>query len=143
MKTLKINHLAILVIVILGQLIPFGWYTIFAEKWMSLNGLTTEEIESQMSATPYISSIITSIVFAYVFAWLFKRLSIKSASEGLKTALIIWLPFSLLNHITVNLFSFRPYALSWIDAGSDFLIYAAIGLILGGWRKYEEDVTTG
>ena len=139
MKTLKINHLAILTIVVLGQVIPAGWYTLFADQWMEFNNLTLEDAEANASATPYISSIITSVFFAYVLAWLFRRMNIESSIDGLKTAILMGIPFSLLNHITLNMFSLRPYGLSWIDSGVELIIWALAGLILGGWRKYESE----
>lgn len=136
MKSLKINHLAVVAIVILGQVIPALWYGLFAEKWMEFNGLTPEEAMSG-GATPYISSVVTSVVFAYVIAWLFRRMQVESAIDGLKTAVIMGIPFSLLNHMTTNFFSLRPYGLAWIEGGGELLIWAFAGLILGGWRKYE------
>ena len=137
MKTLKINYLAILTIVVLGQLIPATWYTLFADQWMAFNNITLEDAEANASATPYISSIINSIVFAYVLAWLFRRMNIESPMDGLKTAFLMGISFSLLNHITLDMFSLRPYGLSWIDSGAELILWGLAGLILGGWRKYE------
>jgi hypothetical protein len=139
MKTLKINHLAILTIVVLGQAIPAGWYNLFADQWMEFTGLTLADAEASASATPYIASIIKSVVFAYVLAWLFRRMSIESSMDGLKTALLMGISFSLLNHITLDMFSLRPYGLSWINSGVELIMWALAGLILGGWRKYETE----
>ncbi|CAD5270284.1 MULTISPECIES: DUF1761 domain-containing protein [unclassified Imperialibacter] len=136
MKTLKINHWAILVIVVLGQVIPALWYGMFAETWMRLNNLTEADVMSGGS-TPYISSVITAIVFAYVLAWLFKRMNVGSAADGAKTAFIMAVSFSLLMHMTVNFFSMRPYGLAWVDGGADLVVWTLAGTILGGWRKYE------
>ena len=137
MKKLKLNYWAILVVVIASQVIPVIWYGIFANEWMELNNLTMEFVTANESSAPYITAIIWSIAFALVLAWLFKRMNVESAKDGLITAIVMGLPFSLLNMMTTNMFSFRPYGLTWIDGGENMVIWAAAGLILGAWRKYE------
>ncbi|GJM34161.1 MAG: hypothetical protein DHS20C18_31620 [Saprospiraceae bacterium] len=136
MRALKINHLAVFVIVVLGQLIPMGWYGLFAQKWMSLNKLTMDTIEANQSATPYIVSIIASVILAYILAWLFVRMKIESPMDGLVTGLAIGFGFTFMPTMVHNFFSFRPYELTWIDGGANLIIYAVAGLILGSWRKY-------
>lgn len=106
---------------------------------MEFTGLTLEDAEASASATPYISSIIKSVAFAYVLAWLFRRMSIESSIDGLKTALLMGIPFSLLSHITLDMFSLRPYGLSWINSGPELIMWTLAGLILGGWKKYESE----
>jgi hypothetical protein len=138
MRTLRYNYWAILVLVLLGQIIPAIWYMAFSDRWLEYNNLTLQEAESVGSA-PYITAVITSVAHALVLAWLFKRMKIESAVEGLKTAVIMGIPFSLLNHMTVNMFSLRPYPLTWIEGGADLSIWAAMGLILGGWLRYKPE----
>lgn len=137
MKKLKLNYWAIFVVVIVSQIIPMIWYTVFAESWMEMNNLTMEFIEEEATNSPYIMAIISSFAFAWVLAWLFKRMNIESAKDGFLTAIVMGIPFSLFNLMTVNMFSFRPYELAWIDGGENLLIWGAAGIILGAWRKYE------
>ena len=135
MKDLKINHLAVWLIVVLGQVIPMGWYSLFAEPWMKYNDLTMEFIEANESSTPYFASIVSSIIFAYVLAWVFQRMNIASAVDGLLSGLLMGFAFTFLPAMIQNLFSFNPYPLSWIDGGVNLIIWAVAGLILGGWKK--------
>jgi len=137
MKKLKLNYLAILAVVIASQVLPMIWYGIFAEPWMEMNGLTMDYLLANQSNTPYFVALISSMVFAIVLAWLFKRMNIESAKDGFITALAMGIPFSLLNLMTIYMFSFRNYELVWIDGGENLLIWVVSGLILGGWRKYE------
>ena len=76
MKELKINHLAVWLIVVLAQVIPMGWYSLFADPWMKYNDLTMDFVQENESTTPYIASIIGSIIMAYTLAWLFKKMNI-------------------------------------------------------------------
>jgi len=130
MKTLKINYLAVLVIVILAQIIPMGWYTAFQEKWMAYNNLTME-MGSDAGATPYIASIVYGAFLAWALAWAFQRMKVESAMDGLKSALILGFPVTILSNIMINLFSMRPYSLSWIDGGCGLIIFA-VGRIDAG-----------
>lgn len=135
MKQLKINHAAVWVIVVLGQIIPAVWYGIFAEPWMEMNNLT-EEMALSGGMSPYIVSIITSIAFAYMLAWVFIRMGVESLMDGLKTGFIMGFPIAILGTMTVNIFSIRPYGLAWIDGGQNLIIWILAGIILGSWRKY-------
>lgn len=46
MKTLRINHLAVLVCVIMLHVIGFLWYgPLFGEKWMAMVGLNAADAE--------------------------------------------------------------------------------------------------
>ncbi len=136
MKELTINHLAVWLIVVIGQLIPALWYGLFSESWMAYNELTMDYIEANQRVTPYIASIVSSVIFAYVLAWVFKQMRVESALNGLAIGLLMGFAFTHLPLLIQNLFSFRPYGLSWIDGGVNLVIWGVAGAILGGWRKY-------
>ncbi len=137
MRTLKINYLAVLVATVVGYITSAVWYTLWTEPWMAYNKLTDDFIKENFRFTPFIVGFISSAVFALVMAYVLKRMNVKSAIDGLKIGLIMGFPFALLNTMTTNLFSYRPYELSWIDGGVNLLIFAVVGLILGAWRKYD------
>jgi len=136
MKQPTINHLAVWLIVIIGQVVPALWYGLFSESWMSYNDLTMEYIEENQRVVPYIASVISSVIFAYVLAWVYQQMGVDSALSGLLIGLLMGFAFTHLPHLVQNLFSFRPYGLSWIDGGVNLVIWGLAGLILGGWRKY-------
>ena len=68
--TNKINHLAVWVLVIVHQLVGWGWYTIFGEKWLNLHARTMTDIERTHSAGAYVLAIVTAIIVNYALAWL-------------------------------------------------------------------------
>ncbi|MCB0583163.1 MAG: DUF1761 domain-containing protein [Phaeodactylibacter sp.] len=137
MKKLKFNHLAIWCCIILSQIIPLAWYSIFQGRWMTLNDLTQEYIEANQSSWLFAISILGGILSIYVLAWLFRRLPVESGRAGLITGLIIGAAFNMVSLVTINMFSFRPVELAFIDGGANVLVFAMAGLILGAWRKYE------
>ena len=133
-KNLKINHAAVWVIVVLAQIIPAIWYSIFSAQWLQLNNLT-EEMAVSGGTTPFIVSIVASIALAYMLAWVFKRMQVNSFADGLMTVFIMGFPITILSTMVVNMFSIRPYALAWIDGGQQLIIWLIAGALLGGWRK--------
>ncbi|MCB0588127.1 MAG: DUF1761 domain-containing protein [Phaeodactylibacter sp.] len=137
MKRLKFNHLAIWSCVVLSQIVPLVWYSIFEDRWMTLNNLTAKYIEANQSSWLFVTSILGGVVSMYVLAWIFRRLPVESGRAGLITGLIIGAAFNMISLITINMFSFRPVELAVIDGGANVLIYALAGLVLGAWRKYE------
>ena len=134
MKDLKINHLAAVVAIVLHQLIPMGWYTIFQEKWMALTEITQAEAESG-GASPYIISLICAAITVYGMAYLFTKLPIDSALKGVQTAALFWLAFVFAQIMIQNTFSMRSMELTFIDQGNTFLTFIVTGALLGGWRK--------
>jgi uncharacterized membrane protein YczE len=136
MKQLKINHLAILIIVVIAQVIPALWYGLFADTWMKLNNLTMDFITENQSSTPYIASIIGSVIITYTMAHLFTKMNITTGVQGLLTGALIGFAFTHIPNVVTSQFEFRPYALSWINGGVNIIIYAIAGFILGAWKKY-------
>jgi Protein of unknown function (DUF1761) len=136
MKTLKINLLAVLVCVVVGQVLPMIWYTILNDQWLAATNMTAEQ--SQMvNPIAYGVSIIAAAAAAYLMAWLFTKIPVESSQSGFLTGLLLGTGFIFLEIITQDMFQFKPLALSLINGGQTVLIYAVMGLILGAWRKYE------
>ncbi len=136
MKQLKINHLAVLIIVVIAQVIPALWYGLFADTWMKLNNLTMDFITENQSSTPYIASIIGSVIITYTMAHLFTKMNITTGVQGLLTGALIGFAFTHIPNVVTSQFEFRPYALSWINGGVNIIIYAIAGFILGAWKKH-------
>ncbi len=139
MKTLKFNHLAIWLSIFLSQAIPLVWYSIFSDRWMTLNNLTEEYIQANQNSWFFLISLLGSTIAIYVLAWLFIRLPIESARSGMITGLIIGAAFNITSLLTINMFSYRPLELVIIDGTANVIVYGIAGLILGGWRRYRTE----
>jgi p-aminobenzoyl-glutamate transporter AbgT len=139
MHNQKINHLAVWLVVLLAQVLPALWYGIFVEPWMRLNDLTQEFIEANQSMVPFIVSIFSAIILAYMISWIYLRMRIQSVRDGLLTAFIVGFPVTILDLLTIQLFSHQPYELAWIDGGINLIIWLVAGSILGGWTRFSEN----
>lgn len=137
MRKQSVNLWAVLVCVVIGQVIPALWYSIFSEEWMALNGFTVEQIKSATSPVPYLASIVSTSFMAYTMAWVFTKIPVKSFVTGFLIGLLFGIVFVLFETIVKDMFSIRPLALSLIDGGVSVIVYAITGTILGAWRKYE------
>jgi hypothetical protein len=134
----KINHLAVWLLVVVHQLIGFGWYAVFGEMWLNYHAKTMTDIERTHSPVPYLIAIVASIVVNYALAWLIARLNAPSAVCGLKIALLCWFAFLFVEYATISAFSAfetNPWPLVFINMGRPFVAFALSGLVLGAWRR--------
>lgn len=138
MKTLKINHAAVWILVLLYQVIGALWYSpfAFASKWVEFTGLKMSDFEN-VSMIPYVISIIGSAVTIYIIAYLFKKLNVESFITGLFYAFIFWFAFLFVELMTFNSFELRPIGLTLIDSFKSLVNYMITGFVLGMWNKYD------
>src|SRR5438034_6622266 len=134
----KINHLAVWALVVIHQLIGWGWYTVLGEKWLNLHARTMTDIERTHNVGAYVLAFVASIFVNYTLAWLIGRLNATNAVAGLKIALACWFAFLFMEYATISVFSAfetNPWPLICIDMGRPLLGFAISGLVLGAWRK--------
>ena len=134
----RINHLAVWILVVIHQLVGFGWYSIFGEVWLNYHAKTMTDIERTHSFVPYLIAIVASIFVNYALAWLITRVNATNAIAGLKIAIICWFAFLFVEYSTISAFSAfetNPWPLVLIDMGRPFVAFAISGLVLGGWRR--------
>jgi hypothetical protein len=134
----KINHLAVWILVVVHQLIGFGWYAVFGELWLGYHARTMTDIERTHDFVPYLEAIAASIVVNYALAWLISRLNATNAVAGLKIAIVCWFAFLFVEYSTVSAFSAfetNPWPLVFINMGRPFLAWSLSGLVLAAWRK--------
>lgn len=135
----RINHLAIGMLVVIHQLLSFAWYSpyLFGFKWMNLAGYRISAIPPADTFgfyKPFLVSIFSSFLLCYGLAILIKAFNIITARKGFILASGCWLAFSFSMLLTHNEFASRPWMLTFIDAGRDWLIFVSAGLILPVWR---------
>jgi len=136
----KINHLAVWILVVVHQLIGFGWYALFGELWLRYHARTMTDIEQTHDFAPYLVAIAASIAVNYALAWFISRLNATGAVAGLKIAIACWFAFLFVEYSTVSAFSAfetNPWPLVFINMGRPFLAWSLSGLVLGVRQKRE------
>jgi len=134
----RINHLAVWLLVVVHQLVAWGWYSIWGDTWLNLHARTMTDIEQAHNIGAYALGIVTAIVVNYVLAWLLAQLNVASALAGLRIALVCWFGFLFVEHATIAVFSAfetNPWPLILIDMGRPLIGFAISGLVLGAWQK--------
>lgn len=133
-------------LLIVHQLLSFAWYSpyLFGFKWMNLSGYRISAIPPADSFgfyKPFLISILASLLVCYGLALLFKALNVATVRKGVILASGCWLAFAAPLLLTHNEFANRPFSLTLIDAGRDWLIFVSAGLILSTWRlkKHETE----
>jgi hypothetical protein len=125
-------------LVVVHQLIGWGWYAVFGEQWLNLHARTMTDIDRTHNWSAYALAVLAAIVTNYVLAWLLDRTSAATAVAGLKIALLCWLGFLFVEYATISVFSAfetNPWPLVAIDMGRPFITFAISGLVLGGWQR--------
>ena len=139
MNTLKINHLAVWVCVILLHVLGFLWYgPLFGEQWMSMVGLDPEMAEgSAGDAALWITNLIATAAPLYFLAWLFSKLHVVHGARGAALGFLAALCFHHLPVMSGNMFAGEPYGLAWIIGGFTLAAWTVSGFIIGSWTKHE------
>jgi Protein of unknown function (DUF1761) len=137
----RINHVAVWLLVVVHQLIGWGWYTALGDKWLNLHARTMTDIDRTHNWSAYVLGIVSAAVTNYTLAWLVSRLHVTDAIAGLKTALVCWLGFLFVEYATISVFSAfetNPWPLIGIDMGRPLIAFATSGIVLAGWRRKEK-----
>lgn len=135
---MKINHLAVWILVVVHQLIGWGWYTIFGNVWLNLHAKTMTDIETPHDIPSHLMAIVASIVVNYALAWLISRMNAHTAGCGFAIALNSWFAFLFMEYATISMFSAfgtNPWPLILIDMGRPLIAFSISGLVLGAWRR--------
>src|SRR6267142_2274512 len=67
---IRINHVAVWILIVIYFLIGWGWYAIWGDTWLNLHAKTATDIERTHAAGAYVLAFIASIVVNYALAWL-------------------------------------------------------------------------
>jgi uncharacterized protein DUF1761 len=138
----RINHAAVWLLVLVHQLIGWGWYAAFGEKWLNLHARTATDIERTHNVGAYALAVVAAIVVNYALARLLACLGTENAVKGLKIALLCWFGFLFVEYATISVFSAfetNPWPLICIDMGRPLIAWSISGLVLGGWQRKSPD----
>jgi hypothetical protein len=134
----RINHLAVWILIVIYFLIGWGWYAIWGDTWLNLHAKVATDIERTHNVGAYVLAFVASIAVNYTLAILIGKANPESPLCGLKIALACWLAFVFMEYATISVFSAfetNPWPLICIDMGRPLLGFAISGFVLGRWRQ--------
>lgn len=135
MHSLRINHAAVWVCVLLFHVLGFLWCgPLFGEQWTAMVGLDPENMEGG-GAGLWVTNLVSAVAQLYALAWILSRMNIDNGVRGAIVAFVIAFCLYHLPLMRGNMFADRPYGLAWIVGGFDLLALTLSGFILGSWKK--------
>ncbi|MBL0210087.1 MAG: DUF1761 domain-containing protein [Holophagaceae bacterium] len=135
----QVNYLAVLAsglaIFILGGL----WYSpaLFAKPWMSLQGVTEEELKAKSQGSMpalYVQAFITGVVQAWAMAVILNHFVNLTFLRAALVGVLCWAGFAAATSYATAIFSQKPRQLWLIDSAFNLVSFVLAGIILAAWR---------
>lgn len=135
----QVNYLAVLAsglaIFLLGGL----WYSpvLFAKRWMSLQGVTEEEMKAKSQGSApllYLQAFITGVIVAWAMAVLLNHFVNLTFIRAALVGVLCWAGFAAATSYATAMFSQKPRQLWLIDSGFNLVSFVLAGIILTAWR---------
>src|SRR5438067_8113314 len=109
------------------------WYSplLFGKQWAAAHGHTPEKLEAMRARAgrAYAVSFFAYLVMAVAMSILIGRMDITMLEGGIKLGALLGVGFAAMITLTATMFSNRPLAGYWIDAGYQVAYLILIGLV--------------
>lgn len=132
MEKVRFNPWAVGLVVLMWQVLGFGWYAVFGTAWMNGLGRTMEDFQSA-GPTPYLISFVAAIATALFMAWLVGIAGAKSAAHGARLGLLVGVALLVPSLATHYAFALIAWPVVLIDAGMEVVGTVLAGTILAAW----------
>ncbi|MCO6480692.1 MAG: DUF1761 domain-containing protein [Phaeodactylibacter sp.] len=137
MKRQSFNHKAIWLSIVLSQLIPLLWYSLFSDGTVAFGDMLDKYLEVSQGNWLFVSSLVGAVVAFYFMAWMFLQIPVDSGQGGLIAGLLIGVAFNLVSVMSAGALIPEPMQFAVADTVANALTFGLVGLILGEWRHYE------
>ncbi|MBL0314138.1 MAG: DUF1761 domain-containing protein [Holophagaceae bacterium] len=135
----QVHYLAVLAagfaIFFLGGL----WYSpvLFAKRWMSLQGVTEEELKAKSQGSApilYLQALISGLVVAWAMAVMLNHFANLTLLRAALVGVLCWIGFAASTSYATAIFSQKSKGLWLIDSGFNLVSFIIAGIILAAWR---------
>ena len=137
MKRQSFNHKAIWLCIVLSQIIPLLWYSIFSDGAVSFGDIMNKYLEADMNSWLFVASVVGAVAAFYFMAWMFIQIPVDSGQGGLIAGLLIGATFNLVSIMTAGALLAESISFAIADTVANVLVFGVAGLVLGEWRHYE------
>lgn len=130
----RINYLAVIVAAAAVMAIGFVWYSplLFGPAWLELAQVTPG---AAGAGAAYMKGSVVALISAVFLALVMDWTKAGGWRCGVLIALAMWLGFVVTTRLYGVIFAGHPIGLFFINAGHELVSYAAMGAIIGGWKK--------
>lgn len=132
---LHANLTAVLVAAIINMVVGALWYSpvLFSKEWMKQTGKKESDLNKKGANKMYGISFVVSLVLAYALAHFIYFTGARTAADGAKTALWLWVGFVAATHLPNYLFEGRPLKLYKINVGYHLVSMVIMGAVLASF----------
>jgi len=131
----KFNHVAIITVAVLHQMIGLFWYSdfLFGAAWLTAIGKNKSDIDPS-NPQPYVVSMMAVILLGYFLSWILRETHTHTAIKGSAVGALLGLVISAA--IAMHyLFLQLTWTAILIDGGTAVLGSAFAGAVLSVWRR--------
>lgn len=134
-----LNYLAVLVAAIAAWLTGAAWYGVLGNRWLKASGRGAENIERKRGAFAFDVLFVLAFVANLVMAWVLAGIighfgpGQVTMSNGVITALFVWLGFVVTTTAVDNAFAGRKPMLTVLDAGHWLAVLVVAGAVIGAF----------
>jgi hypothetical protein len=112
------------------------WYgVLFGQRWMALEGITTQQARGANPALPYVISFLLDLLIAFVLAQLCLWRNANSAGRGAAMGVLLWIGVVGPIVLTTYMYEMRSKELFAINEFYPLVGLCLMGTILGAWKK--------
>jgi hypothetical protein len=133
-----IHLLPILVAAVAAFALGAVWYSplLFGKKWAAAHGHSPEKLEAMRARAgrAYAVSFLCYLLMAVAMSILIGRMDILYPIGGVKLGALLGIGFAATITLTAHVFSDKPLAAYWIDAGYQVAYLIVMGIVLVAWR---------
>ncbi len=135
----QVNYLAVLAgglaIFLLGGL----WYSpvLFAKKWISLQGVSEEEMKAKSQGSVpilYVQAFITGVIVSWAMAVILNHFMNPTFLRAALVGVLCWLGFAAATSYATSIFSQKSKQLWLIDSTYNLVSFVIAGIIHAAWR---------
>ncbi len=124
-----INLIAVAAAAIVSFLFGALWYGILGKAWMNAAGLTKEQ--TRPNPVVFATAFFCQIIMAFVFAGVIYHTGGADISNGIISALMIWVGIVMTTQIVNHRFQGLSWNLTLIDGGHWLGVLLVQGIVIG------------
>jgi len=133
---MKTNYPAIVVSAIAYWMLGALWYgVLFGQRWMALEGITTEQARGANPALPYVISFLLDLLIAFVLAQLCLWRNANTAARGAAVGVLLWIGIVGPIVLTTYMYEMRSKELFAINEFYPLVGLCLMGVVVGAWKK--------
>ncbi len=133
-----INYWAVVLAAVSSMVVGSIWYarSVFGDKWaklahVNMNKKQTNAEMTKLFGSVFLASLLTAYILAHVTFLSNSYFQNSFLQDALSTAFWLWLGLTAARILTHDLFEGRPFKLTLLTFGNEFVTIMIMGLVIG------------